>query len=289
MLVRKIVVLTDIKWENSTPMCIVHRYDPTSTAKEPLTVTLAATEPPSGYESIGGVAYVLNQPGYTKLDPYPAEFSEQGDRLTWTEDVLAGLMLIVVLPAGYILHHVDDAEPQLSVCRVIKGQMAVCWFETQNSDKIKFSFHLEKAQMTITELRTHCSSLNKEAAERPREENLPIPEPVKPVKNPHIENSFPPTKSTSVRDKLLVLITYCIFILGALITIGGFILIFRGPSASTTVQILGQSLTTTNVGVVTLFLGIVMILITIKGVFSVLQNGSSSDSPRKKRRIKQDS
>src|SRR6266571_7239802 len=103
MLVRKLVVIKDIKWKNFRPVCIVHRYDPTSLAKDPLMITWTGTKLPSGFESIGGVVCVLSQPGYNKLNPYPAEISQEGDRLTWTEDVSGGLMMIIVLPAGYIL------------------------------------------------------------------------------------------------------------------------------------------------------------------------------------------
>ncbi len=180
-------------------------------------------------------------------------------------------MMIIVLPAGYILRCLDDAEPQLTESKVIKGRMAVCWLVTPNSDKVKFSLRLERTQCTISELRTHCSALNKEVMERPSGKNLRIPEP----KNLPAESSAFPVKSISMRDKLLVFITCGIFILGTLITIGSFILIFLDSSASTSIKMFGQSLTTTNVGIVTLFLGIVMIVITIREVFNVLRSDFS--------------
>lgn len=262
------LVVLDLGWKDSEVVCNVQRYDPIS-AIESLKVSWSATRCPPGYTALAkGVAYVLRPPGYEARD-YEAQPPERGADLSWTDQILGdtGLMLIIVLPAGYVLPTVDDADPILGDSKEFNGRMALYWLAPQNEDRRQeFSWHMEKVQYTTAELKTRCSSLNHEAAERRRKANKSLPEPV--------EFTNPPASERYDTHSLLASITHWTFIAGILICLIGLAFIFVGASGNTNFTLFGQSFASTNIGIAAIFIGVVMIVINIGRVLGVVGRAS---------------
>ena len=267
------LVILDLEWEDSEVVCIVQRYDPIEWsapkgAHEPLRVSWNATNCPPGYVPVAeGAVYVLRPPGF-KASDYPGQPSKLNARLSWRDTMSAdGLMLVIVLPKGYVLPSVDDADPTLGEAKAFKNRMAIYWVVMpQNGDRQQeFSWLIEKVQYTTAELKTRCSSLNYEAAERRRQANVHLQQPVL-LTNPGSERQ--------TTNSLLALITHWTFIVGLLIAVIGLILTLVGSSGNTNFTLFGQSFTSTNIGIAAIFVGVVMIIINIGRVLRVASRAS---------------
>ena len=257
------LVVLELEWRDADVVCIVHRYEQDSSNSKRLRVSWAATKCPSGYVSLaGGVTYVRRPPGYLVPDPYSAQPSKRDARYSWTDTPSAdGLMLILVLPAEYVLPSVDDADPMLVESKEFNGRMALYWLVPKNEDpRQEFSWRMEKVQYTTAELKTRCSSLNHEAAERRKRANEDLPSPV--------------ILDTDPRNALLRLITHWTFITGLVIFLIGLAFIFVGSSGNTNFTLFGQSFASTNIGIAAIFVGVIMIVINIGRVLAVIMRDS---------------
>lgn len=74
------------------------------------------------------------------------------------------------------------------------------------------------------------------------------------------------------------LIVWLIFVLGAILLIGGLIAAFQRLEGQTEITLFGQQLSSGAVGVVLVFIGVVMVVVTIRDVLRSLRQGKPSIS-----------
>ena len=128
------LVALDVTSDANGFVCRVERYDPTEVSSRFLRVSWNAITRPPGYDPVaGGAAYVEITPGFDHCS-YEARPDIAGPRLTWLDKVFGdGLMLIVLLPYGYALLSLQDADPPPVAAKVHDGRMAVYWLHPKRT------------------------------------------------------------------------------------------------------------------------------------------------------------
>ena len=151
------------------------RYYPDS-ANANLVMSWAASQRPSRFKSVaGGVAFVRNTKGYKK-STYQSKIATRNDSYFWREPPTDdGVMLILILPDGYIIPAADKTHPILVEAKAFKNRMALYWLEFGLHD-IDFSWHMEESPYTTGEqLKEFCSRLNEEAYQIRKQANNELP------------------------------------------------------------------------------------------------------------------
>jgi hypothetical protein len=164
------LVALDISSDGEGFACRVERYDPIEDHPLFLRVSWNAITRPPGYEPVaGGAAYVDAPPGFEHKS-YEARPDVAGPRLAWLDKVFGdGLMLIAVLPYGYALTSVHDADPPPIAAKLHDGRMAVYWLV---AERTRISWRLEPVQ--IGQIPRLCPALNEETGRRDLQPPPPV-------------------------------------------------------------------------------------------------------------------
>ena len=67
-------------------------------------------------------------------------------------------------------------------------------------------------------------------------------------------------------------IIWAILVLGIVLFVGGVVVAFAGNQAETALTLFGQELSTTSVGVALAFIGVVMVVLTLRGMFGSIRD-----------------
>lgn len=164
------LVALDVRSEASGFVCRVERYDPTEVSSRFLRVSWNAVTRPPGYDPVaGGAAYVEITPGFEHCS-YEARPDIAGPRLAWLDKVFGdGLMLIVILPYGYSLLSLQDADPSPVAAKLHDGRMAVYWLHAKRT---RTTWRMEVVEADrISKL---CSLLNEEASRQDQSAPMPV-------------------------------------------------------------------------------------------------------------------
>jgi hypothetical protein len=164
------LVALDVRSDANGFVCRVERYDPTEVSSRFLRVSWNAITRPPGYDPVaGGAAYVEITPGFDHRS-YEARPDIAGPRLTWLDKVFGdGLMLIVILPYGYALLSLQDADPPPVAAKVHDGRMAVYWLHPKRT-RTTWRMEVVEAER-ISKL---CSALNEEASRLDQRAPMPV-------------------------------------------------------------------------------------------------------------------
>ncbi len=276
------LVVLDLRLRDSSVECQVDRYDPEA-ATGWLKVSWNAIQCPPGYVPIGGgVVFVWAPPGYTHRTYRASPDDQSPGRFGWVDKVYGdGLMLVIVLPTGYVLPSVQNANPAPVRAKDFKGRMALYWLIQGSKNDVQWDMQHEE----VPDIVTRCGRLNEEAVRqfgRSIQKGVVVDEiptsvsrfsskrePVDP--NPpswHEERAIAPM---SAKDRLLKLITQWTFFTGILISLIGLVFIFAGPSGDTSFELFGNSFKSTHVGIAAIFIGVVMIVLNIRRILRVVE------------------
>jgi hypothetical protein len=111
--------------------CHVERYDPTkATEKQFIQVSWYADSAQEGWVAVSdGVVHVQPPADYAHPPRYDAPVPRAGGRYFWRHPVHGvGLMLVAVLPSGYVIARAADADPTPDEVKAFENRMALYWW-----------------------------------------------------------------------------------------------------------------------------------------------------------------
>lgn len=282
------ITILDLVLKDSIVECKVDRFEPNG-AINPFFVSWSATGPIQNFVAAGDGVVNVRPPDGAERWIYSARVGRAGDRLVWRDVVHGmGLMLVVVLPTGYVLQSVleNDVEPIPSGFKEFKGRMAFYWrLKGDEENQADVMWRMRHAPGIDVE--SHCEILREEALivrkqleQRP---NLQVDPDVGTIVDPqptdvpttnarvHIRRQAPPNVPHEVVGGLLMTITHWTFITGIIIGIIGLVLVIAGSTGYTSLSLFGQKIESTNVGIVAIFIGVVMIVLNIRRVLRPIE------------------
>lgn len=229
----------------------------------------------------GGVIQVLVPEGARRFQ-YTAAVQGQ-DTLVWRDKLAGmGLMLVVVLPAGYVLPSVlpADVEPVPNALKDFDGRLAFFWRLVGQTEDQQVNVSWRMEPLEGRDLGSYVASLT-EAAEGHRRETGDIGTHVDPPSNApppastdtlRVKKAPPPDVRHQVvasTSRLLTVTTHWTFVSGILVSLVGVVVLILGGTGVTTFSLFGQSFESTNVGIAAIFIGVVMVILNVRKILSI--------------------
>jgi len=289
------IVILDVAETKDGFECDVDRFEP-SEALSAFWVIWSATgrvravdegQPArANYVSAGGGVLNVLAPQGAKRFQYRARIQGQRD-LLWRDVVHGdGLMLVVILPRGYVLPSVDQGviAPTPHAFKEFDGRLAYFWRLTNRGEDNQINVRWRMEPVGDRDLAEHCAWLSERAA-RIREfeaegtpdigtyvDPSPQDEPPDAATGVPIEQTAPPNAPHDVlaaTSDLLRVMTHWTFLTGILVSLVGVILVFLGEQGDTGFELFGQTFESTSVGIAAIFIGVVMIILNIRKILGV--------------------
>ena len=225
----------------------------------------------------GGVIQVLAPKGARRFQ-YTAAVQGK-DTLVWRDKVAGmGLMLVVVLPVGYVLP--DDVEPVPNAFKDFDGRLAFFWRLVGQAEDQQVNVSWRMERLEGRDLSSYVASLTEAPKGHQLEtgdigthvdppSNASLPAPTDKLRVKKAPPPDVPHQVVASTSRLLTVITHWTFVSSILVSLVGVVILIVGGAGVTTFSLFGQSFESTNVGIAAIFIGIVMVILNVRKILSI--------------------